>query len=235
MDKLNNRGNSISKFSTKLTDILILNLLWVICCLPIITIGASTTALFYVALKLVKEEEKINIVKSFYKSFKENFKQSTLMWLINLVFGVMLGAVYYYLLKIANNPGIFMKGATVLVTILYVFSVLYAYPLMSRYNNSIARTILNSFVLSIRYFSRTTFIIIFAAVLIGIGMYNTITLLILLVFGVGIFAYVVSIYVRKIFDDLESYKEKYEEEISKHIDVDSEISEESPFNQNTEV
>ena len=68
---------------SKLADLIWLNILATICCIPIITIGASLTALHYVVLKMVKDEEGY-ITRSFFKSFKENFKQATLMWLMLL-------------------------------------------------------------------------------------------------------------------------------------------------------
>lgn len=67
-------------------DLMILNIVFIICCLPIVTIGASLTALHYVTLKMVRNEESY-IVKSFFKSFKQNFKQATIINLIMLLFG----------------------------------------------------------------------------------------------------------------------------------------------------
>ena len=67
--------NLFSEVMTKIFDILLLNMLWLICSLPVVTFGASTTALYYVMMKLVRDEEN-GIVKSFFKSFRDNFRQS---------------------------------------------------------------------------------------------------------------------------------------------------------------
>ena len=82
--------NPVWQFINKLLHVLLLNLLWVVCSIPIITMGASTTAVYYVTLKLVRDEEGYTI-KSFFDSFKTNFKQATLIWIILLLVGIFLG------------------------------------------------------------------------------------------------------------------------------------------------
>lgn len=74
MGSLFNLDNPIWRFMGKLVDVFILTLLWAVCCIPIITIGPASTAVYYVTLKLVRDEESYT-VRSFFKSFKENFKQ----------------------------------------------------------------------------------------------------------------------------------------------------------------
>ena len=78
--------SGIMRVLSKICDIVCLNVLWLVCSLPIITIGASTTALYTVMLKLVKNEEGY-IFKGFLHAFKLNFKQSTIIWLILLLCG----------------------------------------------------------------------------------------------------------------------------------------------------
>ena len=76
-----------SKFFTfmgKVADLMILNVLCIICCIPIVTAGPAITAMFYVTLKMVRNEESY-IVKGFFKSFKENLKQGILINLIMLL------------------------------------------------------------------------------------------------------------------------------------------------------
>ena len=72
-------------------DLFMLNVVFVICCLPVVTIGASLTALHYVTLKMARNEESY-IIRSFFKSFKQNFKQSTI---INLIMLLIAGVLYF--------------------------------------------------------------------------------------------------------------------------------------------
>ena len=90
MNNLLNLDGPVMRLINKIVYSVYLNILWFICCIPIVTIGASTTALFYVTLKIAKNEEG-NLTKAFFHSFKENLKQGTVIWLILLCLGIILG------------------------------------------------------------------------------------------------------------------------------------------------
>ena len=86
--KFNLMDNVVTRALTKICDMICLNVIWLICCIPIVTIGASTTALYSVLLKMVKNEEGY-IFRSFFKAFKENFRQSTVIWLLFVLVSVI--------------------------------------------------------------------------------------------------------------------------------------------------
>lgn len=83
MDRLFNMDNKFFTVMGRVADLIMLNVVFLICCLPIVTIGASLTALHYVTLKMARNEESY-IIRSFFKSFKQNFKQATVINLIML-------------------------------------------------------------------------------------------------------------------------------------------------------
>ena len=68
-----NYDNPVWRFIGKLGDLIILNILWIVCSIPVFTAGASTTAVYYVTLKLVRDEDD-STIRSFFRSFKSNFK-----------------------------------------------------------------------------------------------------------------------------------------------------------------
>ena len=82
-------GSLFDRIFGFLGQLIALNLLWIVCSLPIITAGASTTALFYCTLKLHKDGD-IRVIYDFFRSFKQNFKQSTLIWILMLAAGVLI-------------------------------------------------------------------------------------------------------------------------------------------------
>ena len=86
--------NRIIRILTTLCDFLILNILWLVCSVPVITAGASTTALYSVMFKITKKEEGY-IIKSFLKAFRQNFKQSTIIWLLLIGTGCIVGYDWY--------------------------------------------------------------------------------------------------------------------------------------------
>lgn len=161
-----NYDNPVWRFIGKFFDIMILNVLWFVCSIPIVTIGASTTAVYYVTLKLVRDEDGTTI-KSFFKSFKENFKQSTIIWLILLVVGVVIGFDLYFFLMMTETS----MFRTVMISIfggfalIYLCIGLYVFPLQSRFFNPVKRTLFNAFFMSIRHFLQT-----FGLLIIDIGI-----------------------------------------------------------------
>ena len=76
-------GKFLETFN-KITDLVTLNILWLLCCIPIITIGASTSALYQVTLQIAENRDSY-ITKEFFKAFRENFRQATIVWLAVIV------------------------------------------------------------------------------------------------------------------------------------------------------
>lgn len=153
-----NYDNPVWRFIGKFGDLIILNILWFVCSIPIFTIGASTTAVYYVTLKLARNDDGYTI-RSFFKSFKENFKQATIIWLIMLAVGLLLAFDLYFFTKsgfIASS-----QLRTVMVTIFLAMSIIYLailtyiFPLQSRFYNTIKRTFFNAFFMSIRHLFNT--------------------------------------------------------------------------------
>ena len=93
--------NPLMRFLSKVADLLALNLLFLLCSIPIFTIGASLTAMYYCFFKM-KDQEEGYLAKRFFKSFKENFKQATLMWLIMLLLFALL---FFEFLMFRTTPG----------------------------------------------------------------------------------------------------------------------------------
>lgn len=149
-----NLDNPFMIFLSNLTDVIILNVICIVCCLPIVTIGASLTAMHYVTLKMVKGEDGY-LLKSFFKSFKENFKQSTIIWMIFLVITV----VFFLDFRILENAG--MENAQIFKMVLYsfyllmCFTMMYVFPVLSRFENTIKITIKNAFFMSIIHVFKT--------------------------------------------------------------------------------
>ena len=94
MNKLFDLNNPFFSFLSKVADIIILSFLWFVCCIPIVTIGPATSALYYVTLKLARKED-VQITSCFFKGVKDNFKQGLAY---SFIF-VILGAVLVWLLQ----------------------------------------------------------------------------------------------------------------------------------------
>ncbi len=169
-----NYDNPVWRFIGKLGDLIILNVLWLITSIPIVTIGASTTALYYVTLKLVRDEDGYTI-RSFFKSFKENFKQSTIIWLIMLAVGLLIGFDLYFFIYMQTDPS---KLRSIMVAVfgslglVYLCILTYVFPLQSRFYNPVKRTLFNAFYMSIRHILQTLGILVMDIAL-GVLMFVT--------------------------------------------------------------
>ncbi len=144
----------ISDALSGMIDLIVAGLLWLICSLPIITLGASTTALYYAVNKCVRHNRGL-LTPTFFSGFRSNFRQATIIWLIILGY-VLLGVVDAYAFqKMGYGPG----------SILYILSRIFFAPLplyfpwvfafLSRFDNTIGGTLKFCGWLMFRYFGRS--------------------------------------------------------------------------------
>ena len=134
----------------KIADFLILSILYLVCCIPIITIGAATTALFYASIKLVHNEG--YVTRNFFHSFRANFRQATCIWIPAIVFfGIMILNILFFLPDAEASSGsqIFLVlNVTLLLICAFIFAMVF--PLLSRFQNTVLHTITNAFIMTAR-------------------------------------------------------------------------------------
>lgn len=196
-----NINSSFFKFINKLLDVLLVNLLWILCSLPVVTIGAATCAAFSVTLKMVDDEEGY-IVKPFFKYFKQNFKQGTLMWLVTAPQIYLLYLLWQLVFKSDDINAIVIIGV-IFLTALSISMNIYSYPLIARYENSLKKIIKNSFGISIQYFGKTIILIAVIALEFFLILWNRWTLLVGIIIGPEFVIYTISGVSKKIFLQIE--------------------------------
>lgn len=190
--------NVVFRFITKVGYIWWLNILWVICSIPIFTIGASTSALIYSCMKLQKDEG--IVTHNFFHSFKDNFKQATGIWLLYLVVGILLlGDLIFWNHMDSSNMKV-IWAVTIACLVPYCLTLLYVFAVQSKFVNPVKRTIQYSFILSIKHFKFTVPMLVIVAAVI----YLNVTTIILVNFitlniGIGAVAYILSLYYAQIF------------------------------------
>lgn len=160
MVRIFNYENRFFQSLSKISDLITLNLIFIISAIPVVTIGASLTSLYYVAMKLEKGESD-GVVKEFIYKFKLEFKMSTIIWLILLSIGIVLGVDFYIFSKISNDliRDIFLILLTIGSMIL-MFLFVYVFPFISKFENNIKNTIVNSLLISIQNLPYTLLICI---------------------------------------------------------------------------
>ena len=180
-----------SQILLKLCYACYLNLLWFVCSIPIFTVGASTTALYYTSLKIIRGEESY-VGPTFFRAFRENFRQATVLWLILLGVGLFLGADGYILYHLRqSSTGTLAVIWTVILAVviaaavLYVIVLEYVFPLLASVSNTNRAMLKNSFLIGTHYLFATilVFAVHFAMFFVVVAWFTP-----LIVFGEGLCA-----------------------------------------------
>lgn len=138
---------------SRICDLLILNILFLLSCVPVFTIGAASTALYAVCFRFGTEREE-GIVKSYFRAFRDNFRQSTALWLILLLCGgtACWNTLFFYQMS-GLIHSIFLLFAVLFALVLLIGA--YIFPLLSQFDNDSRSSLKNALILSIGYLPRS--------------------------------------------------------------------------------
>ncbi|MCP1101504.1 putative membrane protein YesL [Aequitasia blattaphilus] len=160
MSNLFSIEGKLFQFLGRLADLIILNFLCLICCVPIITIGASVTALCSVTLKMAKNEEAY-IFRSFFKSFKMNFKQSTIAWCLIAFVGIILHFDFTISAQLPLAIRKLVQGVSLFTFFILASITNYIFPLIASFENKTHFMFKNAFLLSLGRFPTTLLLLLF--------------------------------------------------------------------------
>lgn len=186
----------------KVADLMWLNILTMVCCLPIFTAGASLTAMHYMALKIVRDEE-CYITRGFFKAFKENFKKATVIWLILLVVSALLIGDFYILNKSDIEFNKWVQMGITFVGILVVLTSTFVFPLLAKFENTIMGTIKNACMVGILQFPKAILMIVFALLPIAAMIFSWRLFPFVFLFGMSLPAFLSAMLYTKFFKKLE--------------------------------
>ena len=161
--KLFDLDSPLMRFLNKAADLMWLNILTLICCIPVITIGPALTALHYMALKIVRDEE-CYITKDYFKSFRLNFRQGVLIWLIELAVFLLLAGDFYIL---RNSEIRFGRPLQIFLTVAAVaalFAFTFTFPVLAKFDNTLRRTFKNAFFIGILQFPKAILMMILSLI-----------------------------------------------------------------------
>ncbi len=138
----------IIRILTHIFDLILLNILWLLTSIPIVTLGTATAALYSVMMSVVEKKEGY-IIKDYWKAFCRNFKQSTVVWILLLFLGACL---WFDLTLIGVVPGLFRQIGTVVlgaVLIFYFMECIFVFPLIAKFENSTGNMIKNALLIPV--------------------------------------------------------------------------------------
>lgn len=205
MSKLFRMDSPLMRFLTKIADLMVLNILFCVTSIPLITIGASWTALYSVTLKMVRDEEG-SVSRSYFRSFRQNFRQATLLWLGVLVVLALLALDIRVLNGMAGGtaPGLLRVGVEILA-LLGIMVLQYLFPSLARFEASLADTLKNACMMALAHLPKTALMTAAAVGAVWITLINNTTIAVGLMvwplIGFSLMAFGNSGILRKIFDN----------------------------------
>lgn len=207
MSRFFNPDNPVMEFIAKIFDLVILNLIFIFSCVPIITIGASTSALSYVTLKMVRGEDPY-IWRNFWKSFRQNFKQGTLVWIFSILIFIFLGMDFYIINS--QNTSLF---AVVRILLWIVCAValsvfLYVFPVISHFLCTTKQALKNALLMTFGHLPYTLMMLALAGLLLFLCSSSSKLFAMIVVLsgicGFSVVSFVYSIMFDRIFQKYES-------------------------------
>lgn len=207
MSRFFNTDNPVMEFIAKIFDLVILNLIFIFSCVPIITIGASTSALSYVTLKMVRGEDPY-IWRNFWKSFRQNFKQGTLVWIFSILIFIFLGMDFYIINS--QNTSLF---AVVRILLWIVCAValsvfLYVFPVISHFVCTTKQALKNALLMTFGHLPYTLMMLALAGLLLFLCSSSSKLFAMIVVLsgicGFSVVSFVYSIMFDRIFQKYES-------------------------------
>lgn len=201
-----NQDNKIMNLFSRIVDLLLLNFLFVITSLPVLTLGASLTALFSVSLKLVRNEESY-VSRDYFRAFKKNFCQATVsFWAFSLIIALLAGNLMISFQQ-AGNFYLVLRMISFLFMIFIGIYFLYFFPVLARFYFTTRQILLHIPHMIFTHFSDFVLLVVLLIPLIFFSVYSLFTAICIVVFGCvcgfSVCAYVMSMLFRRIFEPYE--------------------------------
>lgn len=148
MEKQNKLKDSLLRFLRDLFDLTILNWLWLICCLPVFTLGPATCGLYTVTLKMAREEP-VSPVKDFFRGFRENFKPGLLLGLAVVLLAVVSAGDVWFALNISGGLHTLYLVIAMLMGVICLILLSFSFALQAMFDNPLKTQLVNAFKLAV--------------------------------------------------------------------------------------
>ena len=216
MKQIFNIDGPVFQFLSRVADLVIVNVLFLVCCVPVVTAGASLAAMTKVCQDIVLDTSS-GVVKPFFRAFRSNFKQATAVWLVLLLLTASL--VCDRLLIDAYLTGGVAAALQGLVAVLALGQLAvscYLFQLIVRYENTLRQHTVNALILAVTKLPRTLLMTALAAIPFAICYFSVVTFLKTLSFwviiGCGVICLLNSMLMAPILAQLEGRDKEKEEE-----------------------
>lgn len=191
MEKFLNSDSGVMRALSKIFDMGFLTLIYLVFCIPIVTIGAATTSLYYVSAKVIRHNRSY-VWREFWSSFKTNFVQSTIVWVITAILMVLLFFNFQIVNVSGEAKGGYLIGAYLAILFILLCISCYVYPIISRFGTRLSQILRLSLYCAFRHFLHTIVLLAILAAAVGLiylGMITNVILVFIFVPGLTGFVY----------------------------------------------
>lgn len=185
MESLFGPDGKVNRALGVVRNLMVLGLIALICCIPVVTIGASLTALNYVALRVARGEEGY-IVRDFFRSFRESFRSSTIIWMGMLALLVLFVMDSYIMNHSASAYPDAMKIVLAVALAAVLLVMTYMFPMISKFQNSIKGYVRNGVMMTFLNLPRAIVMLVLYALPSVIGGYFFEIMPLTLIFGLSL-------------------------------------------------
>lgn len=193
--------SKLYKFMQTLTELLKINFLWLLCSLPMVTLGGATIAAFDVGMKLAADQEG-HVGRQFLASFRANFKNGIPYGLLLLLAVYVVWLDFSLFNQIEGNP-IILLIMGIVAAFVFTLSFLFAFALQARYENTLVKTLKNSADICTRFFLQTLTLLVVLFVELLLIFWNTVTMFAGFCLGPACIIFTISAYANRFFGILE--------------------------------
>lgn len=201
-------NSPVIAFLNKMTDLILLNVLWLLCCLPVFTAGAATTAAYYVSITSIRCGDGY-VIKRFFGSFKKNFLQITPIWLVILFFSLIMTADMLFWYRQGNAFGKTMFIISGVVAFLFFIWILWIFPVFAKLDGKTGELLKNAVAFAIGYLPYTAIILVITGVVMYANLVSLVANSIMLFVGFAVLFYVQSFFFYRVF--MNHIDEKYDD------------------------
>ncbi len=193
------QDNIVIVMLNKLTDLVVLNLLFFFCSLPVITIGASICGLYAVNLRSVRFGDGY-VIKTFFSGFKKSFKQATIVWLFTLFFAWLFFVDLRFWMMNQTPFSKPMLAISLVMVLFFVMILHWLFPLIAKTVDTLPRLLKNAKLMAVGYFIPYTVIIMaITFVAFFLAYVNAGMLFIMILIGFSLVTYLQSFFIYKVF------------------------------------
>ena len=204
-------ANPVLDFINTLCNFVVLNLVFLISCLPVITIGTALSSLYYVTLREARGEYGY-LVRTYIKEFRKNLKSGTAAFAVLFVIGAVILFNLAFWFNLGGIPAAVITGLMAVGAIVWLFTFTYTFPLIARFNNSTKQTLINAFCLMMSNVKATLALLLIYVMVLFLCVFLAHMKLMMVLFGFAFIAYCQSFVFKKVFEPYEKELEKAEEQ-----------------------